>query len=104
MSTPAPVRVICWGELRGEKNIPRVLRILVDGQHAGLFQAAEGRWFAAYQAKVMGKPIETEHASADEAVQAILRSGFARQLGARAASPVYWSDKARRRAGLAVTA
>jgi hypothetical protein len=95
---PAPVSVSCWGELRAEKKIPGVLRVLVGGQHAGAIARDGAVWRAGHQARALGKITEAEHASADEALRAVLRSGFARRLGARAASRVYWSDKARRAA------
>jgi hypothetical protein len=40
----------------------------------------------------------TEHTTAQDAVTAMIRSGFARRLGARAASRVHWSDRARQAA------
>jgi hypothetical protein len=98
MSAPEPVRVSCWGELRGEKKIPGLLRVLVGGQHAGAIMRDGAVWYAGHQARVLGPVTETEHATAEEALKRVLRSGFARRLGARAASPVYWSDKARRAA------
>lgn len=98
MSAPGPVRVTCWGELRGEKKLPGVLRVLVDGQHAGAIMRDGAMWRAGHQVRVLGPVTETEHGSADEALTRVLRSGFARRLGARAASPAYWSDKARRAA------
>jgi hypothetical protein len=88
--------VSCWGELRSERKLPGVLRVLVDGQHAGAFWREGSTWHACHQARVLGPARETEHASADEALRAVLRSGFARRLGARAVSPVFWSDRARR--------
>ena len=98
MSAPKPVRVSWWGELRGEKKIPALLRVLVGGQHAGAIMRDGAVWHAGHQARALGPVTETEHATAAEALRAVLRSGFARRLGARAASPVYWSDKARRAA------
>jgi hypothetical protein len=95
MSAPEPVSVTCWGELRGEKKIPDVLRVLVGGQHAGAIMRDGTIWRAGHQARVLGPVAETEHASAEEALARVLRSGFARRLGARAASHVYWSDRAR---------
>jgi hypothetical protein len=96
VSGPAPVAVTCWGELRGEKKLPWVLRVLVDGQHAGAIERDGTVWRAGHQARVLGPFRETEHATAEDALRAVLRSGFARRLGARAASRVHWSDKARR--------
>jgi hypothetical protein len=78
----APARVSCWGELRAERKLPGVLRVLVDGQHAGAFWREGPVWHARHQARVLGQARETEHASADDALRAVLRSGFARRLGA----------------------
>jgi len=36
----APARVTCWGELRGERPMPGVLRVLVAGQSAGGIERA----------------------------------------------------------------
>src|SRR5262245_599395 len=98
MSAPEPVRGSCWGELRGEKKIPGLLRVLVGGQHTGAITRDGAVWYAGHQARVLGPVTETEHATAEEALKRVLRSGFARRLGARAASPVYWSARARRAA------
>ena len=75
-----------------------LLAVLVGGQHAGAIERDGTMWRAGHQARVLGKVTETEHASADEALRAVLRSGFARHLGARATSRVHWSDKARQAA------
>jgi hypothetical protein len=101
MTAPAPVLVSVWGELRGERPLPGrrrvpVLRVLVDGQYAGWMEWDGGLWHAAHQARVTSKHRETQHPTAQDAVRTILRSGFARRLGARAASPVHWTDRARR--------
>jgi hypothetical protein len=94
-----PVTVTRWGELRGERKRPgTVLRVLVAGQSAGALARDGDGWCAVHQARALGGYRETAHASAEDAVKAILRSGFARQLGARAASRVTWSEKARRAA------
>jgi Arc/MetJ family transcription regulator len=94
----APARVTCWGELRGERRLPGVLRVLVDGQHAGAIERNGTTWHAARRARALGRVQVTEHPTVEDALRAVLRSGFARQLGARAASPVFWSDRARRAA------
>ncbi|HUY47988.1 MAG TPA: hypothetical protein VMV92_20050 [Streptosporangiaceae bacterium] len=100
MTTPEPVRVSVWGELRSERKLPGrtapVWRVLVGGQHAGAFERDGAVWRAEHQARTLGRITETEHASADEALARVLRSGFARTLGARAASRVHWTDRARR--------
>lgn len=105
MSAPEPVSVSVWGELRGERKLPGrrlapVLRVLVAGQHAGAMEWDGRVWHAAQQARVLGKARETEHATAEEALRAVLRSGFARHLGARAASRVHWTARGRRAANL----
>jgi hypothetical protein len=67
----------------------------VAGQHVGAIWRSEDRtWRAHHQARVLGPARQTEHASAEEALRAVLRSGFARKLGARAASRVSWTDRA----------
>jgi hypothetical protein len=110
VSAPEPVAVRAWGELRGDKNLPGVLRILVGGQHAGAVEHYDrragvdgeiglppaGSWIAQAHGLRRSKP--TYHATAEEAVAAVLESSWARRLGARKASRVYWSDKAQRRA------
>jgi hypothetical protein len=95
---PEPVSVTCWGELRAEKKLPGVLRVLVGGQHAGAIMRDGAVWRAGRRARALGRVTESEHATAEEALRAVLRSGFGHQLGARAASRVYWSEKARRAA------
>ena len=83
-----------WGELRGERKAPGVLRVLVAGQHAGAIQRDGNRWEAQAGGPRPSRP--TSHASAEEALQAVVRSAWARRLGARAASRVIWTDRARR--------
>ena len=103
MTAPAaaPARVSCWGELPAERRLPGVLRVLVDGQHAGAIWREDNMWHARHQARVLGPARQTDHATAAGALRAVLRSGFARRLGARATSPVYWSGRARRAAAAA---
>lgn len=101
MTAPAaPARVSCWGELRAERSLPGVLRVLVDGQHAGAVEHRGGSWAAHWHTARYGlghsSDRVTEHATAADAVRAVLRSGWARRLGARSASRVYWSDRASR--------
>jgi len=91
--TPAPVAVTCWGELPAERPLPGVLRVLVGGQHAGAAERAGGT-AVAHWSTAGSRDRRTEHASAEDAVTAVIRSGFARRLGARAASRVRWSDRA----------
>lgn len=99
MSSPEPVLVVRWGELRGDRKLPgTVLRVLVGGQHAGILARGGDGWQALHQARALSGYRETVHATAEEALRAVLRSGFARTLGARAASPVHWSALAQRAA------
>jgi hypothetical protein len=96
---PAPVHVSRWGELRGERKRPgTVLRVLVGGQHAGTLARDGHGWQAVHQAWALAGYRVTGCATVEEALRAVLRSGFARQLGARAASRVTWSARARRAA------
>jgi hypothetical protein len=97
----ALVTVTCWGELRGERPVAGlVLRVLVGGEHAGMIERASDGWSAYCSPGLARSSLlryrVTEHASADDAVRAVLRSGWARRLGARAASYVDWSARARR--------
>ena len=98
MTAPAPVRVTAWGELRAERNLPGALRVLVGGQSAGGAERAGDAWRACWHTAAYRDRC-TEHATAEEAVRAVIRSGWARHLGARASSAVSWSARARRRAG-----
>lgn len=102
MTAPAGVSVTAWGELRGERNLPGALRVLVAGQAAGGAEPRGGGWVACwYTARYgLGSSCDrvTEHATAEDAVRAVIGSGWARKLGARAGSPVTWSARARRRA------
>jgi hypothetical protein len=93
---PKPVSVSCWGELPAERKVTGVFRILVAGQHAGAFQRVGSGWEAQIHGLRRTEP--TMHETADAAVRFIARSSWARRLGARAASDVYWSDRARRAA------
>jgi hypothetical protein len=102
----APVSVTVWGELRGERKLPGApLRVLVDGQSAGGAERHGDTWAATRYAGMTGsgslRDRVTEHATAEDAVRAVIRSAWARRLGARAASPVHWSDRARRAARMA---
>ena len=101
--TPAPVSVSRWGDLPAERKMPGVLRVLVAGQHAGAIEHVGGtwaaHWFAGMTASGSMRDRVTEHASADEALRAVVRSAWARRLGGRAASRVHWSDRARRVVG-----
>jgi hypothetical protein len=100
---PALVSVIEWGELRGDRRLPGCLRVLVGGQSAGGAERKGGSWVAYWYAGIAAsgamRDRMSEHATADEAVRAVIRSAWARRLGARAASPVSWSANARRLAG-----
>ena len=95
--TAAPARVTCWGELRAERPIPGVLRVLVAGQHADAIERAGDGWRACWYTAAYRDRC-TAHATADDAIRAVIRSGWARRLGARAASRLYWSDRPRKAA------
>jgi hypothetical protein len=93
---PEPVSVSCWGELRGDRKLPGALRVLVAGQAAGgVERSADGRWLACWYTAAFRDRC-TDHATAEDAVSAVIASGWARKLGAQARSCVYWSDRARR--------
>jgi len=96
VTAPAAVTVTCWGELRGEKKLRGVLRVLADGQQAGAIERAGDGWVAQVHGLRRSQP--TSHATASDAVRATLRSSWARRLGARKASAVYWSKQARKAA------
>jgi hypothetical protein len=99
MTAPAAVSVSRWGELRGDRTLPGdVLRVLVAGQAAGGAERRGDAWAACWYTAGYRDRV-TEHATAEDAVRAVTRSGWARRLGARAASGVYWSERARRIAG-----
>jgi hypothetical protein len=102
-SEATPVSVTVWGELPAERKLPgRVLRVLVGGQSAGGAERVGDVWVATWYAGLTRsgslRDRFTEHATAEEAVRAVIRSAWARHLGARAASRVFWSDGARRAA------
>lgn len=94
---PAPVTVTCWGELPAERRMPGALRVLIAGESVGGAEHTPAGWVA-YRHTAARRDRLTEHPTAGEAVTAVIRSGFARRLGARAASPVHWSACARRTA------
>jgi len=75
--------------------MPGVLGILVAGQAAGAFYRAGDGWASQWYTAAYRDRI-TEHPTAEEAMRAVIRSGWARRLGARAASRVHWIDRARR--------
>jgi hypothetical protein len=95
------VTVSCWGDLPGEERLPRVLRVLVGGRHAGAVRRCEdGRW-AAYPLTAAGGPelgAAPAFAHAAGAVRAVLSSPWAVRLGARLGGPLSWSDQARQAA------
>lgn len=77
----ASVSVRCWGELPGERKLPGVLRVLVDGQHAGAVEYRAGGWAAYWHTAAYGRGLSSdrasEHATAEDAVRAVIRSGWA---------------------------
>jgi hypothetical protein len=100
---PKCVSVSKWGELRGEQALPNCLRVLVGGQSAGGCERKGSAWIACFyigmSASGQMRDRISEHASAEDAVRAVVRSAWARKLGARASSAVSWSAKASRAAG-----
>ena len=93
--TVALVSVSAWGELPAERTLPGCLRVLVAGQSAGGVERIGQTWRACwYTAQYRDRC--TEHATAAEAVAKVIASGWARHLGARKASPLRWTAKARR--------
>jgi hypothetical protein len=91
--------VTTWGELPGEQKLPGVLRVLIGGQHAGAIEYDGNAWTAQAHGPRTSRP--SAHATAGEAVAAIVRSSCGRRLGARPASTVRWSAKAGRLAAKA---
>jgi len=96
-NVPEPAAVKAWGELPGERNLPGALHVLVAGQSAGGVESVGDQWRACWYTAAF-KDRCTAHPAAEQAVAAVLASGWARKLGARKASRVYWSDKAKHRA------
>jgi hypothetical protein len=92
-TTPAPVTVTAWGELPAERKLPGALRVLVGGQAAGGAERHEDTWAACWYTAAYKSRV-TEHQTAEQAIAAVVASGWARKLGARAASPVSWSARA----------
>jgi hypothetical protein len=109
-TTAEPVSVTVWGELPAERTLPgTVLRVLVGGQSAGGASRHEsGVWVASWYAGTTRsgslRDRVSEHATAEDAVRAVVRSAWARHLGTRTASRVFWSDRARRAARLTARA
>lgn len=100
MNGPEPVAVRGYGEAAGQKNIPDALTVLVAGQSVGGAERVEGGWLATWYKRSRSRHAYTSpHPTAEDAVAAVLASGFARGLGARKTSRVYWSERAKRRAG-----
>ena len=97
MSAPQPVAVMGYGELPGQKNLPGALQVLIAGQSAGGAERDGEAWRAHWMTPAT-RDRSSVHATAEEAVAAVIRSGFARRLGARKPSKVYWTPQARRRA------
>jgi len=94
----ALITVSAWGELAGESRLPGCIRVLVGGQSVGGAERVGRSWRASwYTARFRDQT--TEHETAEQAVAAVMRSGWARHLGARKSSRVTWTAKARRLAG-----
>lgn len=97
MKAAAPVFIREWGEGRGEQKHRGALRVLVDGQAAGSVYRNGPAWVSvSYTGRGYVQPRQAEHGSARDALAAVVLSGWARKLGARAASDLHWSDRARR--------
>lgn len=94
--TRSAVTVSAGGELPGGKNPAGVLRVLVAEQHAGTIERDGRIWRASWQASPGAQTTRTGHPTAADALTAVLQSGFARWLGARHRSPVFWSATAAR--------
>ena len=96
MTASGRAPVSAWGELPGDKRVSGALRVLVGGQLAGTIARKGDIWHASWRVR-SGSPVtQTEHQTAAGALTAVLRSGFARGLGARTPSPVFWSATASR--------
>ena len=95
---PASVRVSKWGELPAERTLPGCVRVIVDGQSAGGAERAGDVWRACWYTAAY-KDKFTIHATAEDAIRAVIASGWARRLGARKSSTVTWTPRARRMAG-----
>lgn len=101
MSTPvqaAPVSVRRWGEGRAERSLPGCIRVLVNGESAGGAERVGQSWRACWHTAQYRDRV-TEHETAEDAVRAVISSGWARHLGARRASRVMWTRAARKLAG-----
>jgi hypothetical protein len=94
--------VTVWGELRGEKKMRGVLRVRVGGEAAGAVYRDGPAWVSqSYTVRGYVQPQQRRHDSVHEALAIVVRSSWARKLGARAASDLHWSDRARRAASRA---
>ncbi len=92
---PAQITVRRWGEGAVERVLPGAPRVLVNGESAGGAERTAESWRACwFTAQYRDKM--THHDSAEEAVRAVISSGWARHLGARRASSVAWTRAARR--------
>jgi hypothetical protein len=90
--------VSAWGELPAERTLPGCIRVLVDGQSAGGAERVGDAWRACWYTARFRDRI-TEHATAEQAVAAVIASGWARKLGARKSSRVTWTARARKVGG-----
>jgi hypothetical protein len=90
----ADVRVSAWGELPAERTLAGCIRVLIGGQSAGGAERVGTEWRATWFTAAF-KDRFSVHATAEDAVTAVIRSGWARHLGARKTSPVTWTAKAR---------
>ena len=95
MTAPQPATVRCGGEGEAKQRRPGLLRVLIADQEVGTVAYVEGTWVAHGRTRA-GRHNMTKHSNAESAVSVVVHSGWARRLGARAASRVDWSEQARR--------
>jgi hypothetical protein len=96
-TAPADVSVSVWSELPAERPLPGCLRVLVGGQSAGGVERVGDSWRACWYTAAHRDRC-TVHPTAAAAVATVAASGWARHLGARKASRVTWTARARRAA------
>ncbi len=79
----APLHVATWGEtVRHGGSLPGAVRLVIGGQDAGSVYRAGSSWAA----RVTGETAATLHATAGDALTAVVLSPRGRRLGWRAAS------------------
>lgn len=95
---PAEITVRRWGEGPAERSLPGALRVLVGGESAGGAERTAEGWTASWHTANYRDKV-THHETAEDAVRAVISSGWARHLGARRASRVTWTRAAKKLAG-----